>query len=471
MVEPAQLETDYLVVGAGAMGMAFVDALVRHADVDVVVVERRSAPGGHWLDAYPFVRLHQPSRYYGVDSLDLGDERGDVDDPGAGFTSRASAGEICGYYDAVLARLLASGRVRFFPMSEHAGGSSFRSRLTGAVTEVAVRRAVVDATRLAGHVPATTPPPFAVADGVRCVPVGGLAAIREPPDDYVVIGGGKTATDALGWLLARGVEPDRIRWIRPRDSWQLNRAWFQAGRAKTLAGTVEMLEGMAVERSVDEVYERMEQAGVVLRTDVAVVPTMMRGATISEREIEQLRRVRDVVRMGYVERVEHDRILLTGGEVPTTPGSLHVHCAAPGLGARPTVPVFGDGTVVPQLVTRLSVTLSGALQGYLESTDRSTEEKNRLCRPTGMPSTPFDYLRAILAGIETEMTWFDAPDLQAFLDGSRLNLLAGLGVHDPPEAVEELQLRLVASLGPAFDRLRAFTADATPAERARMFAG
>jgi cation diffusion facilitator CzcD-associated flavoprotein CzcO len=59
----ARLETDYLVVGAGAMGMAFVDSLVEHGDADVVMVDRRHRPGGHWLDAYPFVQLHQPSDY------------------------------------------------------------------------------------------------------------------------------------------------------------------------------------------------------------------------------------------------------------------------------------------------------------------------------------------------------------------------------------------------------------------------
>ena len=61
------VETDYLVVGAGATGMAFVDTLVAESDVDVVMVDRRHRPGGHWLDAYPFVRLHQPSAYYGVE--------------------------------------------------------------------------------------------------------------------------------------------------------------------------------------------------------------------------------------------------------------------------------------------------------------------------------------------------------------------------------------------------------------------
>ena len=52
-------ETDYLVVGAGAMGVAFTDALIDHADVYVTLVDRRHAAGGHWQDAYPFVQLHQ----------------------------------------------------------------------------------------------------------------------------------------------------------------------------------------------------------------------------------------------------------------------------------------------------------------------------------------------------------------------------------------------------------------------------
>ena len=66
-------EADYLVVGAGAAGMAFTDALIDHADVSVAVVDRRHSVGGHWLDAYPFVRLHQASAFYGVASTLLGD--------------------------------------------------------------------------------------------------------------------------------------------------------------------------------------------------------------------------------------------------------------------------------------------------------------------------------------------------------------------------------------------------------------
>jgi cation diffusion facilitator CzcD-associated flavoprotein CzcO len=79
------VETDYLVVGAGASGLAFVDALVAEADVEVTMIDRRAAPGGHWLDAYPFVRLHTPSAYYGVNSLPLGEDRIDPDGENAGF--------------------------------------------------------------------------------------------------------------------------------------------------------------------------------------------------------------------------------------------------------------------------------------------------------------------------------------------------------------------------------------------------
>ena len=65
---PARIETDYLIVGAGAAGLAFADALIAASDADVVLVDRRHGPGGHWNDAYPFVRLHQPSAFYGVNS-------------------------------------------------------------------------------------------------------------------------------------------------------------------------------------------------------------------------------------------------------------------------------------------------------------------------------------------------------------------------------------------------------------------
>ncbi|MFD0533483.1 hypothetical protein ACFQY7_06475 [Actinomadura luteofluorescens] len=67
-----RIETDYLVVGASATAMAFVDTLLTESDATVVMVDRYHQPGGHWTVAYPYVRLHQPSVMYGVNSRPLG---------------------------------------------------------------------------------------------------------------------------------------------------------------------------------------------------------------------------------------------------------------------------------------------------------------------------------------------------------------------------------------------------------------
>jgi hypothetical protein len=112
-------ETDYLVKGCGAAAMAFVDVMLAKTDATFTMVDKRHAPGGHWNDAYPFVRLHQPSDYYGVASRPLG--RGNKDNVGfnQGLHELASGCEVTDYLHQVMCNtFLASGRVKFHPMSE-----------------------------------------------------------------------------------------------------------------------------------------------------------------------------------------------------------------------------------------------------------------------------------------------------------------------------------------------------------------
>ncbi|MEO0831869.1 MAG: NAD(P)-binding protein, partial [Pseudomonadota bacterium] len=42
------LETDYLIVGSGAVGMAFADILLTETDASMVIVDQYQKPGGHW---------------------------------------------------------------------------------------------------------------------------------------------------------------------------------------------------------------------------------------------------------------------------------------------------------------------------------------------------------------------------------------------------------------------------------------
>jgi hypothetical protein len=469
--EHRQLVTDYLVVGAGAMGVAFVDSLIEHSDADVVMVDRRHRAGGHWLDSYPFVQLHQPSATYGVNSTLLGQDRIEPEGSEAGFYERASGTEICGYYDEIMRhRLIGSGRVRFFPMCDYLGDRRFRSLLNGDVTDVTVRRRVVDATYMATRVPAREPPPFSVADGVQCVPVGELTKVAHAPAGYVIVGGGKTALDAICWLLDRGTAADDVTWIRPRDSWLLNRKFFQpnAGAMETFESIVLELESVAECDSVDAIYERLEAHDVMFRVDRSVVPTMMKGATLSAGELAQLRLIEDVVRLGYLEHIDLDEIVLEGGTISTSPEHLHVHCATYGLSDRPPVPVFTDDTITLQVVSRVSLCMSSAVTGLVEASDRTTEEKNRLCRPNPWPDTPFDFIRALLLGIKTEMAWQD-DDVSAWVNASRLNVVGGLVRDADQDAVGALQSRFLAALFPALDNLERLAAHASDAERARIF--
>ena len=144
------LDVDYLVVGAGAMGMAFTDALIDHSDARVAVVDRREAAGGHWINAYPFVRLHQASALYGVASTLLGGGQVQTDGPEAGLGERADKATICAYYEQVLARMLATGRVEFLPHTDYTGERTAKrldSGGTGGARHLPCRRQPLPVTR------------------------------------------------------------------------------------------------------------------------------------------------------------------------------------------------------------------------------------------------------------------------------------------------------------------------------------
>jgi hypothetical protein len=325
------LEADYVVVGAGAMGMAFTDALVEHADASVVLVERRHSVSGHWLNAYPFVRLHQSSSTYGVASMLLGGNQIQESGPEAGWDERATAAEICTYYARVLQeRLLASGRVSFYPNCDYVGDGRFVSHVSGEQFLVEGRRRVVNAHYLSPMIPATTPPPFGVAEGARVLPVNDLVDLDEAPSQYVVAGSGKTATDACIWLLENGVDPDAIEWVRPRDPWMINRAAVQPDPLLFLNTEAEIMEAADAASSPDDLFLRMEEAGVMVRIDRSVTPTMAKIATLAHWEIDALRTIDRVVRLGHIVQVKPGRLMLADGDVPS-PGTRWSCTASPGV--------------------------------------------------------------------------------------------------------------------------------------------
>jgi hypothetical protein len=146
-----------------------------------------------------------------------------------------------------------------------------------------------------------------------------------------------------------------------------------------------------------------------------------------------------------------------------------VHCASAGLSDNPPRPIFTDDTILLQPITRVSISLSAGLIGLVEASGRSTAEKNRLCPPNMWFDTPFDWIRHLLTGMKTELEWREAPDVLAWVESSRLNLMKGIDQHPDKATVGELQSRFLTALFPALTRFEQLTLNATSGERARMF--
>ena len=166
-----------------------------------------------------------------------------------------------------------SGKVTFLPGSHYRSDGSTHtvtSLVSGEQVQVNVRRRVVDATYLSPSVPATSPPPFGVACGVRLATINDIAPLTEATSTYVIVGSGKTATDAIVWLLGNGVDPDQCVWVRPRDPWMLNRAVVQLDPAVFLGTAADILSAAADAATVDDLFVRLEAGDRRRRPDCAL---------------------------------------------------------------------------------------------------------------------------------------------------------------------------------------------------------
>jgi hypothetical protein len=448
------METDYLIIGSGAVGMAFADTLLDESDAHITLVDRRAAPGGHWNDAYSFVGLHQPSAYYGVNSTELGSRRKDEHGPNAGMYELAGGPEINAYYDRVMRqKFLPSGRVSYHPSSEYAGDGRIVNLISGSSTEVSVRRKTVDASFGSPNIPATHKPGFEVAEGVRLIPPNALTRLwlqlagTPGARQFCVLGAGKTAMDVIVWLLRNGASPASIQWVVPRDSWLQNRLHTQPGLEyfdASIGGEADKMEAFATASSSEDLFLRLEALGQMLRIDPNHAPTMFHYATISTGEVELLRTVSRVVRLGRVKALNATNMVLERGEVEVAAGTVFVDCTASAVGFRRNVPVFQDGRIVIQLLRAPLMVLSAALTAYIEVHGESDAHKNQLATPVPFPKDLQGYARATAAGMMNQFQWSQMQPLRQWLRASRLDGFAGMvaGIDKADQHRQSILMRL-----------------------------
>ncbi|MFK8029074.1 MAG: NAD(P)/FAD-dependent oxidoreductase [Gammaproteobacteria bacterium] len=425
-----QLKADYLVVGCGAVSMAFVDTMLSESDATFVIVDERHMPGGHWNDAYPFVRLHQPSAFYGVASTPLGSQRIDQVGSNKGFYELASGPEVLTYFEKVMReRFLTSGRVQYFPMCSSKGERRFYSQLSDKEYQVDVGRSVVDGTFYRTSIPATHTRKYEVEEGVSCIIPNDLPRRAASHKHFTVLGGGKTGMDALIWLLDNGAEPDSISWVCPRESWLINRSTTQPGQAffnEAVGGFAAQLGAMKKATSVEDLFERLEAAGAMFRINESETPTMFHYATISKTEIDQLRRIKNVLRQGRIASVGATEMTTVSGErIATQPETLYIDCTATAVlyDIDEAKPVFQDGLITLQALRAPLVTFSAAIAAYVEANFETNLEKNKLCTPVVLADTPAEYMSSLVGNMMNQKEWSQNRDIRNWLNNCRLNPL------------------------------------------------
>jgi hypothetical protein len=175
---------------------------------------------------------------------------------------------------------------------------------------------------------------------------------------------------------------------------------------------------------------------------------------VSPTELQQLRTVDDVVRLGRAVRVEQDRLHLERGEVPLAAREVVVDCTASGLRYRETRPVFEPGRITLQMVRPCQPAFAAALTGYVAATRDDLAEANALCHPHVLPDVPADWVRMLAAQLAAMATWRQVADVQSWIDGCRLDLSRGMTEHLEHPRMQAALARFAEHVGPAAQRLQ-----------------
>jgi hypothetical protein len=347
-----KLVCDYLVVGAGAASMSFIDTLLTELPKSkVIMIDRKSSAGGHWVDSYGFVQLHQPSLLYGVESKQL---EGNWMLP---WKHRANKSEILTYFNAFVKEKQEAGQLEFYPNCNYNFGHedtnpdglySFSSLDGQQKYDVQVDVKLVDGTAGECIIPSQNPLPFPVDVGAQIMTPNQIydasfdrkhrSDLARKTKCFVVVGAGKTAMDTVVYLQrVMKTKPSNIAWVIPNDVWMLNRD----GGGNPWVWPKALLENNL---DSDQAALSLEEKGMFYRLDPNILPTQFRFPVVEAGELNLMRKVKTIIRRGRATGIrvtgDDDRKTVTmdfgdnkpAWEVPGVDANecVFVHCASPG---------------------------------------------------------------------------------------------------------------------------------------------
>ena len=245
------------------------------------------------------------------------------------------------------------------------------------------------------------------------------------------------------WLINSGALPDSISWVMPRDSWLINRLTTQPGMEffdHAVGGQAMQMEAFAKATSVDDLFERLEVCEVMLRIYPDHKPSMFHYATMSKGEIEVLRKIKNVIRLGHVQAVGRDALQLERGSLALAQDTVCIDCTASAVERRPTLPIFQGDKLTLQLVRMPLATFSAALVAYVEAHHDDDAVKNKLCTPVPFPDGLSMYPRSTMVSMIYQFAWNQDKTLRTWIHHSRLDGFGKIIASVDPTDLEKMTI-------------------------------
>jgi len=406
-----RLECDYLVVGAGAASLAFIDTLLTELpETKIVLIDKKKAPGGHWVDAYGFVRLHQPSRIYGIASLQLEGNwlRTMLTLCVRPWKHRATKQEILAYFGRFVEAKIASGQVGFYPRciygfetgekdtsasnDEEIDNLHFFRSVDGSESyQVRVNIKLIDGTKGECTIPHDSPLQFPVDEEVQVMTPNQIYDSFEGENNkrtslllrnkYVVLGAGKTGIDCVVYLQrTMKIDPSDIAWVVSRDVWMGNSE--RGGDPQTWTRCL-----AECDNDTNKAALALEAKGNLVRLDSNVLPSRFRFPIIPPDELQLARNITTIIRRGRAKSIRRksrgsaEEVVIEFGDghppweaFAPIQQCVFVHATSPGPfnGSDPNIPVFNSPkTMTLQLILTGPRTFSMSLLAKLEAGRRN----------------------------------------------------------------------------------------------------
>lgn len=203
-------------------------------------------------------------------------------------------------------------------------------------------------------------------------------------------------------------------------------------------------ESITAATSPDDLLLQLEKRGGLMRLDTNVWPEMYHCSTVTKKELNAMKSLGEIVRLGLVQSIGKDEVKLSKGSYKPEPDTLYIDCSAGSIPKRPAISVFNGRNITLQPVRFCQQVFSAAFIGHAEAAYEDENLKNKLCVPVPHPDVPGDYVRITLQTYRNGLNWAIQPKTAAWLQNARLDWFRHLAAPMPedPEKLKEAQGQL-----------------------------